>query len=103
MHCYTGDLETARQAIDLNFYISFSGIVTFRNAQALQDVAAQLPPDRVMVETDSPYLAPVPWRGKQNQPAYVRHVAEKIAELHQVELTEVITTTTQNYKKLFER
>ena len=103
MHCYTDNLETARQAIDLNFYISFSGIVTFRNAKDLQDVARQLPLDRVMVETDSPYLAPVPWRGKQNQPAYVRHVAEKIAELHQVELAEVITTTTRNYRNLFER
>ena len=103
MHCYTDNLETARQAIDLNFYISFSGIVTFRNAKQLQEVARQLPLDRVMVETDSPYLAPVPWRGKQNQPAYVRHVAEKIAELHQVELAEVITTTTCNYRNLFER
>ena len=103
MHCYTDNLETARQAIDLNFYISFSGIVTFRNAQALQDVARQVPLDRILVETDSPYLAPVPWRGKQNQPAYVRHVAEKIAELHHVELAEVITTTTRNYRNLFER
>ena len=103
MHCYTDNLETARRAIDLNFYISFSGIVTFRNAKDLQDVARQLPLDRIMVETDSPYLAPVPWRGKQNQPAYVRHVAEKIAELHQVEPAEVITTTTRNYRNLFER
>ncbi len=102
MHCYTGDLETARQAIDLNFYISFSGIVTFRNAQELQDVARQLPLDRLLVETDSPYLAPVPNRGKQNQPAYVRHVAEKLAELHQVELPEITTTTTRNYETLFE-
>lgn len=101
MHCYTGDLETARQAIDLNFYISFSGIVTFRNAQELQDVARQLPLDRIMVETDSPYLAPVPKRGKQNQPAYVRHVAEKLAELHQVELSEIVTATTRNYENLF--
>ena len=102
MHCYTGDLETARQAIDLNFYISFSGIVTFRNARELQDVARQLPLDRVMVETDSPYLAPVPNRGKQNQPAYVRHVAEKLAELHQVELSEIVAATTRNYQNLFE-
>lgn len=101
MHCFVDDLETAQQAIDLNFYISFSGIVTFRNARALQDVARQVPLDRVLVETDAPYLAPMPYRGKQNQPAYVRHVAEKIAELHQVELTEVISTTTQNYKNLF--
>ena len=102
MHCYTGDLKTARQAIDLNFYISFSGIVTFRNAQELQDVARQLPLDRLLVETDSPYLAPVPNRGKQNQPAYVRHVAEKLAELHQLELSEITTATTRNYENLFE-
>ena len=101
MHCYVDDLDTAKQAIDLNFYISFSGIVTFRNAQALQDVARQVPLDRVLVETDSPYLAPVPYRGKQNQPAYVRFVAEKIAELQQVELSEVISITTQNYNNLF--
>ena len=101
MHCYTGDLETAQQAIDLNFYISFSGIVTFRNAQELQDVASKLPLDKLMVETDSPYLAPVPFRGKQNQPAYVRHVAEKIAELHELELPEVIAATTRNYDSLF--
>ena len=101
MHCFVDDLDTAKQAIDLNFYISFSGIVTFRNAQALQDVARQVPLDRILVETDSPYLAPVPYRGKQNQPAYVRFVAEKIAELQQVELSEVISITTQNYNNLF--
>ena len=101
MHCYTDNLETARQAIDLNFYISFSGIVTFRNAQALQDVARQVPLDRMLVETDSPYLAPVPWRGKQNQPAYVRHVADKIAELHEIDVTEVISSTTGNFNSLF--
>ena len=101
MHCYTDNLETARQAIDLNFYISFSGIVTFRNAQALQDVARQVPLDRMLVETDSPYLAPVPWRGKQNQPAYVRHVAEKIAGLHDIDVTEVISSTTGNFNSLF--
>ena len=101
MHCYTDNLETARQAIDLNFYISFSGIVTFRNAQELQAVARQVPMDRILVETDSPYLAPVPWRGKQNQPAYVRHVADKIAELHEIELQEVVSATTSNFERLF--
>ena len=101
MHCFVDDLETARLAIDLNFYISFSGIVTFRNAQALQDVARQVPLDRILVETDSPYLTPVPYRGKQNQPAYVRFVAEKIAELHQAELSDVISMTTRNYENLF--
>ena len=102
MHCFVDDLETARQAIDLNFYISFSGIVTFRNAKDLQETARQVPLGRILVETDAPYLAPVPYRGKQNQPAYLRHVAEKIAELQQVTLAEVISTTTRNYKNLFE-
>ena len=101
MHCFVDDLETAKQAIDLNFYISFSGIVTFRNAQDLQEVARQVPLDRMLVETDAPYLAPVPYRGKQNQPAYVRHVAEKIAELQEINLEEVITATTRNFEKLF--
>ncbi len=101
MHCFVDDLETAQQAMDLNFYISFSGIVTFRNARELQEVARRVPLDRIMVETDSPYLAPVPYRGKQNQPAYVRHVAEKIAELQELEVAEVISTTTRNFENLF--
>ena len=101
MHCFVDDLETAKQAIDLNFYISFSGIVTFRNAKDLQEVARQLPLDRLLVETDAPYLAPVPYRGKQNQPAYVRHVAEKIAELQEIDLQEVIMATTRNFERLF--
>ncbi len=101
MHCFVDDLETARQAMDLNFYISFSGIVTFRNAKALQEVARQVPLDKTLIETDAPYLAPVPYRGKQNQPAYVRYVAEKIAELHQVNLSEVISATWRNYENLF--
>lgn len=101
MHCFVDDLETARQAIGLNFYISFSGIVTFRNARDLQEVARQLPLDRLLVETDAPYLAPVPYRGKQNQPAYVRHVAEKIAELKEIEIQEVVSATTRNFERLF--
>ena len=101
MHCFVDDLETAKQAMDLNFYISFSGIVTFRNAKDLQEVARQIPLDRLMVETDAPYLAPVPYRGKQNQPAYVRHVAEKIAELQEIDLQDVITATTRNFERLF--
>ncbi len=101
MHCFVDDLETAKQAIDLNFYISFSGIVTFRNAKDLQDVARELPLDRLLVETDAPYLAPVPYRGKLNQPAYVRHVAEKIAELKDIEVPEVVSATTQNFARLF--
>ena len=101
MHCFVDDLETAKQAMDLNFYISFSGIVTFRNAKDLQEVARQLPLDRLMVETDAPYLAPVPYRGKQNQPAYVRHVAEKISELQEIDPEEVVSATTRNFERLF--
>lgn len=101
MHCFVDDLDTARRAMDLNFRISFSGIVTFKNAQNLQAVVAQIPLDNMLVETDSPYLAPVPHRGKQNQPAYVRLVAEKIAQLQQVELDEVVSATTRNYENLF--
>ena len=101
MHCFVDDLHTAQQAMQLGFYISFSGIVTFRNAQELQEVARQVPLERLLVETDAPYLAPVPLRGKQNQPAYVRHVAEKIADLQQRPLDEVISVTTENYARLF--
>ena len=101
MHCFVDDLKTAQQAMDLNFYISFSGIVTFRNANDLQEVARQLPLDRILVETDAPYLAPVPYRGKQNQPAYVRHVAEKISELQEIDPEEVVSATTRNFERLF--
>lgn len=101
MHCFVEDWETAQAAMDLGFYISFSGIVTFKNARELQDVARQVPLAQMLVETDSPYLAPVPYRGKTNQPAFVRHVAEFIAELKQVEFTDVADRTTENYYKLF--
>ena len=101
MHCFVEDWETAQTAMDLNFYISFSGIVTFKNAKDLQSVAKQVPLDQMLVETDSPYLAPVPYRGKTNQPAYVRHVANFIAELKQVEFSEVAKATTENYYKKF--
>ncbi|MEQ8290036.1 MAG: TatD family hydrolase [Gammaproteobacteria bacterium] len=101
MHCFVEDWETAQKAMDLGFYISFSGIVTFKNARELQDVARQVPLEQMLVETDSPYLAPVPYRGKTNQPAFVRHVAEFIAELKQVEFTDVAEKTTANYYRLF--
>jgi len=101
MHCFVENWEIAKRAMDLNFYISFSGIVTFKSAQALKEVAKNMPGDRMLVETDSPYLAPVPHRGKQNQPAYVRHVAECIAELRGVETEEVVRQTTQNFFTLF--
>ena len=89
MHCFTETWDVARQALDLGFYISFSGIVTFKNALAIKEAAEKTPLDRILVETDSPYLAPVPYRGKTNEPAYVRHVAEEIARLRKLSLEEV--------------
>ena len=101
MHCFAESLEIAHQAMDLNFYISFSGIVTFKNATALQDVARKIPLDRILIETDSPYLAPVPYRGKQNHPALVKHVAEAIAELRGISYEEIAEITTNNFYTCF--
>lgn len=102
MHCFTESWEVAREALDLGFYISFSGIVTFKNAVALKEVAKQVPLDRLLVETDAPYLAPVPHRGQLNQPAYVRHVAEEIARLRGLDLPAVAEATSANFKRLFQ-
>ncbi len=101
MHCFTENLEMARRAIDLGFYISISGIVTFKNAAIVKEVAKEIPLDRLLIETDSPYLAPVPFRGKRNQPAYVRHVAEEIATLRACSFEEIATATTRNFYHLF--
>lgn len=101
MHCFTESLDTARKALDLGFHISFSGIVTFRNAREIKEVAKAVPLERILVETDSPYLAPEPHRGKPNQPAYVRHVAEEIACLKGIGLEEVARATTENFCRLF--
>lgn len=101
MHCFTEGLSMAKAAMALNFYISFSGIVTFKNAKALQHVAKEVPLNKILVETDSPYLAPVPFRGKPNQPGYTRYVAEKIAELKGETLQMVAKTTTDNFFRLF--
>ena len=101
MHCFTETWDVARQALDLGFYISFSGIVTFKNALAIKEAAEKTPLDRILVETDSPYLAPVPYRGKTNEPAYVRHVAEEIARLRKLSLEEVSDATTANFFNLF--
>lgn len=101
MHCFTESWEIASQALDLGFYISFSGIVTFKNASVVKEVAQKCPLDRILVETDSPYLAPVPYRGKQNQPAYVRHVAEEIGRLRGVSLSAIAEATTDNFFRLF--
>jgi TatD DNase family protein len=101
LHCFTENLAMAKRAIDLNFYISFSGIITFKNTQELQEVAKYVPLDRMLIETDSPYLAPVPFRGKPNEPAYVRYVAEKIAEIKKEPLEKIADCTTQNFFNLF--
>ncbi len=101
IHCFTGDYEAAREFLDLGFYLSFSGILTFKNADSLQDVARKLPLDRILVETDSPYLAPVPHRGKRNEPAFVRFVAETMAKVKGIPLEEVAQATTQNTQALF--
>lgn len=101
MHCFVEDWETAQKAMDLNFYISFSGIVTFKNATDLKEVARKVPLEKMLVETDSPYLAPMPYRGKTNQPAYVRYVAEHIAELKGLDYEQVATTTSENFFDLF--
>ena len=101
MHCFTEDYDMAARCLDLGFYISFSGIVTFRNADSLREVARRVPLDRLLIETDSPFLAPVPHRGKPNQPAFVRHVAEKIAELREIPVEEVARITTDNFFALF--
>ena len=101
MHCFTETWEVASAAIDLGFHISFSGIVTFKNAKQLHDVAMRVPFDRMLIETDSPYLAPVPFRGKPNEPAYVAHVASRIAELRGIPVEEVGRATTDNFFRLF--
>ena len=101
MHCFTGNYEMARAAMELGFYISFSGIVTFKNATDLAEVAKKIPMERLLIETDAPYLAPVPRRGKENQPAFVRHTAEFLADLKGIELEEFAETTTDNFRQLF--
>ncbi|HMC13467.1 MAG TPA: TatD family hydrolase [Gallionellaceae bacterium] len=101
MHCFTESMEIARAAMAMNFYISFSGIVTFKNAHTLKEVARQIPLDRILIETDAPYLAPVPYRGKLNQPAYVKHVAEELARLRGIPLQEIAHSTTENFHRLF--
>lgn len=100
-HCFTESADVAKRALDLGFHISFSGIVTFKNAIDLKNVAKVVPLERLLVETDSPYLAPVPYRGKTNQPAYVAHVAEEIARLRDMSLTAVAEATTANFFTLF--
>ncbi|KAE9538372.1 YchF/TatD family DNA exonuclease [Ursidibacter maritimus] len=101
LHCFTEDWNMAKRALDIGFYISISGIITFRNADELRDVAQKVPLDRLLVETDSPYLAPIPYRGKPNQPAYVREVCEYLATLKGVSMEQMADITTQNVQRLF--
>jgi len=101
LHCFTENWEMASAALDLNYFISFSGIITFRNAEALREVVAKVPLERMLVETDSPWLAPVPYRGKSNVPGYVVEVAEKIAEIKGISVAEVAKATTGNVNRLF--
>ena len=100
-HCFTESADTARAALDLGYYISFSGIITFKSAQALRDVVALVPLDRLLIETDSPYLAPVPYRGKTNNPSYVPHVARQIAAVRGMEVDAVAQATSRNFEALF--
>jgi TatD DNase family protein len=101
MHCFTESVEVAEAAMELGFYISFSGIVTFKNAESLREVVRRVPMDRVLVETDAPYLAPVPFRGKRNEPAFVRHVAVQVAALKHITIEEVENYTSSNFSRLF--
>lgn len=101
IHCFTGDLQAAQAYLNLGFYLSFTGIITFKNAQPLRDVVREVPLEKMFVETDSPYLAPVPHRGKRNEPAFVRFVAEMIAKIKDLTLDEVARVTTRNVHELF--
>ena len=101
IHCFTEDWETAKRALDIGFHISLSGIVTFKNAMALQNIVKKLPLDRMLIETDAPYLAPVPYRGKINRPAFVKYIAKFIAELRGETIENIAIETSYNFKKLF--
>jgi TatD DNase family protein len=101
IHCFTGNYEAACAYLDLGFYLSFTGILTFKNAERLRDVVRKVPLEHMLIETDSPFLTPVPHRGKRNEPAYVRFVAETIANIKKIDLQEVARVTTENVSSLF--
>jgi TatD DNase family protein len=101
IHCFTETLDFAKKALDLGFYISCSGIITFKNAESIREAIRYVPADRLLVETDSPYLAPVPYRGKENQPAYTREVCEYVAALKGLSMEEFAQISTQNFERLF--
>lgn len=101
MHCFTGGLEIAKACMEMNFYISFGGPVTFKNAKKPKEVVKDIPSDRLLIETDCPYLTPAPFRGKRNEPSYVKYIAEQIAELREISFEELAALTTENAKKVF--
>ncbi|PCK23732.1 hydrolase TatD [Bacillus pumilus] len=101
MHCFTGSLDIAKACMDMNFYISFGGPVTFKNAKKPKEVVKDIPSDRLLIETDCPYLTPAPFRGKRNEPSYVKYIAEQIAELREISFEELAELTTENAKKVF--
>jgi TatD DNase family protein len=103
LHCFTGGHDLALRAIDLGLYVSFTGILTFKNSQALRDIARALPADRILVETDAPYLAPLPYRGKRNEPAYVAETAKVLADTRSVSADEIARQTTENFFRLFNK
>ncbi len=103
LHCFTGSYDLAKKAVDLGLYISASGIITFKNAEDIRDVFKKLPIDKILIETDSPYLAPIPYRGHVNKPAYIEEVAKKIAEIKDLSYEEVVASTTRNFHNLFKR
>ena len=102
MHCFTGSKDFAKKLIDINCYISVSGIITFKNSIDLADTVNTIPINNLLVETDSPYLAPVPFRGKENEPSYITHTVEKLALIKKLSKEAVMTYTTNNFKKLFD-
>ncbi|MCH8013802.1 MAG: TatD family hydrolase [Candidatus Dadabacteria bacterium] len=101
IHCFTGDYDTAKKYLDLGYYISFSGIVTYKRSEELREAAKKIPKDKILIETDSPYLAPVPHRGKPNEPSYVKHVAETISDVRGISFDEIAEITKANAEKLF--
>jgi TatD DNase family protein len=103
LHCFTGGADLARRALALGGHVSFSGIITFKNAEEIRTVAAFVPADRILVETDAPYLAPVPHRGAANEPSFVRFTAQELAKIRNVSLEEIAETTTRNFSRLFSK
>ena len=102
IHCFTGSKEFAKKLLDINCYISVSGIITFKNSTELVDTVSSIPIEKLLVETDSPYLAPLPYRGKSNEPSYIIHTVEKLSQIKKVSKEKVITNTTNNFRKLFD-